>query len=108
MITLDELCGVLDRLGLPWANEGFADDERPDVPYIVLEADFEEVAYADDMPWARWMPYEILLYTSNRSYETEARVADLLDEAGCAYEKSITHNDGERLVEASFSVCVTE
>ena len=108
MITLDQLCGVLDGLGIPWANEGFSDDDKPAPPYMSLEAGFGETAYADNAAWARWMPYEILLYTAQRSYDLESKIADALDASGCAFEKAITHLDGERLIEASFSVIVNE
>lgn len=108
MITLDELCDALDGLGVEWANEGFGDDEKPAPPYMVLAAGFGETAYADNAAWARWMPYEILLYTAQRSYELEGNIAAALDAAGCAFEKSVTHADGEHLIEASFAVNVTE
>lgn len=51
MITLDQLCGVLDGLGIPWANEGFSDDDKPAPPYMSLEAGFGETAYADNAAW---------------------------------------------------------
>ena len=107
-MTLDDLCKLIDGLGIPWANEGFNDDEKPAPPYISLEAGFSETSYADNAAWARWMPYEILLYTAQRSYGIESEIASALDAAGCAFEKSITHFDGEHLIEASFAVNVTE
>lgn len=108
MISLDELCNVLDTLKIPWANEGFNENDKPEPPYISLEAGFEESAYADNKAWASWMPYEILLYTAQRDYELESKIATALDEAGCAFGKSVTHDDGESLVEAIFTVNVTE
>lgn len=108
MMTLDALCAALDSLGIPWANEGFTDDDRPAPPYISLEAGFEEVAYADNAAYARWMPYEVLLYSPQRAYGLEAEVGAALDAAGFAYEKAITHFDGEHLIEAAFTVNVTE
>lgn len=108
MRTLDELCGVLDGLGIEWANEKFSNEETPAPPYIVLEAGFEDAAYADNAAWARWMPYEILLYTQQRDYAAEGKIGAALDGAGIAYTKSVAHYDGESLVEASFSVNVTE
>lgn len=107
-MTLDDLCKLIDGLGIQWANECFTDDENPAPPYIILEAGFGETSYADNAAWARWMPYEILLYTAQRAYGIESEIAAALDAAGCAFEKSITHVDGERLIEASFAVNVTE
>ncbi len=108
MISLDDLCAVLNSLQIPWANEGFNENDKPEPPYISLEAGFEESTYADNASWARWMPYEILLYTAHRSYELERRIKKALDGAGCAFEKSVSHIDGERLIEACFTVNVAE
>lgn len=108
MITLDQLCGVLDGLGIPWANEGFSDDDKPAPPYMSLEAGFGETAYADNKAWASWMNYEILLYTAHRSYELESRIEAALDKAGCAFSESVMHADGESMIVASFSVSVQE
>lgn len=107
-MKLDDLCTLLDGLGIPWANEGFRDDTKPAPPYISLEAGFGEAAFADNTAWQRWMPYEILLYTAQRSYDLESKIAAALDAAECAFEKSITRVDGERLIVACFSVNVTE
>ena len=36
MITLDQLCGVLGGLGIPWANEGFSEDDKTAPPHMSL------------------------------------------------------------------------
>lgn len=108
MIGIDDLCALLDGLGVDWVNEQYANGEEPTPPYICLTAGYEETAYADNKAYARWMPYEILLYTRTRDYALEKRIAQALDDAECAYSKTITHYDGEHLIEASFSVSVTE
>ena len=57
----------------------------------------------------------VLLLTLNRPQARNAlnnalltQIADALDASGCAFEKAITHLDGERLIDASFTVNVTE
>ena len=59
MMNLDDLCKLLDGLGIPWANEDFTDDEKPAPPYIVLSAGFGETLYADNVAWISWMPCEV-------------------------------------------------
>lgn len=108
MITLDELCTVLDGLGVPWTNEGYTDDDRPEPPYISLEAGPGETVYADNIAWASWMNYEILLYTAHRSYDLEKKIEAALDAAGCAFSESVGSADNERMVLAAFSVSVQE
>lgn len=108
MIGLDGLCSVLDGLGIEWTNEKFGSEDAPAPPYICLQAGFEETAYADNMAYARWMPYEILLYTSQRDYGLEQQIASALDAHEIAYSKSVAHFDSESLIEAAFTVSVTE
>lgn len=108
MTSLDEVCLILDLIGIPWANERFDEDEQPAPPYICLQAGFGDAAYADDAAYIRWMEYEILLYTRERAYDIEERIGAALDGIGCGFEKTITHYDGERLIEASFTVYLSE
>ena len=107
-MKIDDLCKLLDGLGIPWTNEGYTEEDRPEPPYISLEADFGGTSYADNKAWASWMNYEILLYTAHRAYELEDKIESALDAEGCAYSESVTHVDGERLVVASFYVSVQE
>jgi hypothetical protein len=108
MRSLDDLTAALDGLGIEWANEKFSSGQKPAPPYIVLEAGFEEAAYADNAAYARWMPYEVLLYTAQRDYSNEQRIAAALGAAEIDYTKAVTHFDGEGLIEADFTVYVTE
>lgn len=108
MIGLKELCALLDSLGIPWANQKFADGEEPEPPFICLVAGYNEAAYADNGTYLSWMPYDIALYTRHRDYETEKRIRAALDGAGCPYTLGITEIDSEELTEAAFTVNVDE
>lgn len=108
MKSLDDLATVLDGLGIEWANEKFSSGDKPAPPYIVLEAGYEEAAYADNKAYARWMPYEVLLYTAQRDYTTEQIIEKALESAEIDYTKAVTHFDNEGLIEADYTVYVTE
>lgn len=108
MIGLDELCGVLDGLGIPWANQRFADGEEPAPPFICLVAGYNESAYADNNAYLSWMPYDIALYTRHRDYAGEGRIRAALEAVECPYTLGITEIDSERLTEAAFTVNVRE
>lgn len=108
MIELKALCGVLDSLGIPWANQRFADGEEPAPPFICLVAGYNESAYADNSTYLSWMPYDIALYTRHRDYATEKRIRDALEAAECPYTLGITEIDSEELTEAAFTVNVAE
>lgn len=110
MILLDDLCDVLDSLGIPWTNEQPTDEQKSKIlpPYIALVAGYGETQYADNTAWLRWMPYDVALYTRHRDYALERKVAAALDDAGCAYTLGVTNIESEGLVEAAFSVDVDE
>lgn len=108
MKSLDDLISAVESLGIPWANGAFQDGEEPPPPFIVLVAGFSQSAYADNIAWARAMPYDVALYTRARDYELERRIGDAIEAAGIAYELAITHIDAEHLTEAAFSVAVSE
>lgn len=108
MIELKELCGVLDSLGIPWANQRFADGEEPEPPFICLVAGYNEATYADNGTYLSWMPYDIALYTRHRDYESEGRIRRALEAAGCPFTLGITNIDSEELTEAAFTVNVVE
>lgn len=108
MKTIKELCALIASLGIPWANGGFASGEEPEPPFIVLVAGFGAAFYADNAAHARWMPYDIALYTRRRDYATERRITAALDAAEIASTKTVTILESENLTEAAFSVNVTE
>ena len=108
MIALKALCGVLDSLGIPWANQRFADGEEPDPPFICLVAGYNDAAYADNGTYLSWMPYDIALYTRHRDYESEGRIRRALEIAECPFTLGITNIDSEELTEAAFTVNVAE
>ena len=108
MIGLKELCGVLDTLGIPWANQKFADGEEPSPPFICLVAGYDEAAFADNRAYLSWMSYDVALYTRHRDYANEKRIADALDSAECPYTLGITEIESEGLTEAAFTVNVAE
>ena len=108
IVSLDMLCDALDSLGIPWANQRFSDGEEPQPPFICLVAGFSGAAHADNAVWRDWMEYDVALYTRNRDYPTERKIAAALDALECTYTLAITPIDSENLIEAAFSVSVAE
>lgn len=108
MISLEDLCSLLDGLGIPWANQKFADGEEPAPPFICLVAGYAEAAYADNKTYLSWMPYDVALYTRHRDYATERRIREALESVECPYALGITDIDSEKLTEAAFTVNVSE
>lgn len=108
MVTLKRLCAALDSLGIPWANQRFADGQEPQPPFICLVAGYSGAAHADNGVWQGWMEYDVALYTRERDYASERRIAGALDAIECPHSLSVTQIDSENLIEAAFSVNVDE
>lgn len=87
---------MLESLGIPWANQKFADGEEPAPPFICLVAGYSEAAYADNNTYLSWMPYDIALYTRHRDYATEKRIRAALEAAEC-----LTRLASQRLIQKS-------
>lgn len=110
MITLRRLCAALDSTGIPWSNQRAheGDGQRLEPPYISLVAGYGDSAYADNRSWATWMGYDVALYTRERDYALERKVAAALEAAECPFTLAITEIESEGLIEAAFSVNVDE
>lgn len=108
MNSLDELAAVLKSFGLPFSNGAFQPDELPAPPYIEIEASYGEAAYADNVAYLRWMPYDCGLYCAERDYELEQRVETALNDAGFAYSKTVTPIDSEGVIEIAYQTNVFE
>lgn len=109
MTTLDELCGVIASVGLPWANTAFETEEDVLPPYIVLTRRPGTTYGADDLTWCVVAEYDIELYTEHRAYDLERRVTDALDEAGIYFsDGGVWPIPSEGLIEAVVTVTVQE
>ena len=82
MTTLDELCGVIGAIGLPWTNTEWTRDDDAQLPYIVLKKTGGTAHGANDATWCVVAEYDIELYTERRDYALERTVTDALDDAG--------------------------
>lgn len=109
MTTLDELCQVIDSIGLPWANTNFEREDDVSPPYIVLRKSDGSVIGANDSAWCHLVEYDIGLYTKRRDYALERTVMDALDGSGIFYDDGGFWELPEQgMVEAVFTVTVRE
>ena len=109
MTTLDELCGVLDNIGLPWTDTAWTRDDDATLPYITLVRHVGTSSGADDGTWCVVAEYDLELYTSERDYALEGAVAGALGAAGIYYDDGgVWPIPSEGMMEAVFTVTVRE
>lgn len=81
-MTLEELAGMLEETGFPFAYDHFAEGESPDPPFICYLLPGSDNFSADGRVYFRISEVRIELYTDRKDPGAEALVETVLDDAG--------------------------
>lgn len=103
-MTLEELAGMLEKTGFPFAYDHFAEGESPDPPFICYLLPGSDNFSADGRVYFRISEVRIELYTDRKDPGAEALVETVLDDAGIFYNKSEAWIQSERLYEVLYSM----
>ena len=89
-MTLEELAGMLEKTGIPFAYDHFAEGESPDPPFICYLLPGSDNFAADGRVYFRISEVRVELYTDRKNPEAEAEVETVLYNAGIFYNKCCT------------------
>ena len=103
-MTLEELAGMLEKTGFPFAYDHFAEGESPDPPFICYLLPGSDNFAADGRVYFRISEVRIELYTDRKDPVAEALVEKVLDDAGIFYNKSEVWIQSEKLYEVLYSM----
>ena len=103
-MTLEELAGMLEKAGFPFAYDHFAEGESPDPPFICYLLPGSDNFAADGRVYFRISEVRIELYTDRKDPGAEALVETVLDDAGIFYNKSEAWIQSEKLYEVLYSM----
>ena len=103
-MTLEELAGMLEKAGFPFAYDHFAEGESPDPPFICYLLPGSDNFAADGRVYFRISDVRIELYTDRKDPGAEALVETVLDDAGIFYNKSEAWIQSEKLYEVLYSM----
>ena len=103
-MTLEELAGMLEETGFPFASDPFAEGESPDPPFICYLLPGSDNFSADGRVYFRISEVRIELYTDRKDSGAEALVETVLDDAGIFYNKSEAWIQSEKLYEVLYSM----
>ena len=103
-LTLEELAGMLEETGFPFAYDHFAEGESPDPPFICYLLPGSDNFAADGRVYFRISEVRIELYTDRKDPGAEALVETVLDDAGIFYNKSEVWIQSEKLYEVLYSM----
>lgn len=100
---MEKIAAILEKIGLPFAYDHFAEGESPDPPFICYLVPNSDNFSADGRVYYKINEIHIELYTDCKDLSAEQKVEAVLDEHGIfmrkprygssrrAYTKSCTH-----------------
>lgn len=100
---MDELIAMLEKIGIPFAYDHFAEGESPDPPFICYLLPNSDNFSADGVAYHKIDEVRIELYTDRKDLTAEGKVTAVLDEHGIFYDQAEVWIDSEKLYEVAFS-----
>ncbi len=109
-MTMEELVAMLQKTGIPFAYDHFAEGESPEPPFICYLLPGSNNFAADGRVYFKINQVRMELYTDSKDLVVEAKVETVLDDSGIFYNKSEVWIQSEKLYEVlySFEVPVTD
>lgn len=100
---MDELLVMLNKMGIPFAYDHFAEGESPEPPFICYLLPQSDHFSADGKVYYKISGVHIELYTDIKDLSVEQKVEAVLDTHGIFYEKSEVWIESERLYEVLYT-----
>lgn len=102
-MTMEELVAMLQKTGIPFAYDHFAEGESPEPPFICYLLPGSNNFAADGRVYYKINQVRIELYTDSKDLAVERKVEMVLDESGIFYNKSEVWIQSEKLYEVLYS-----
>jgi len=102
-MTIEQLAGMLQDTGIPFAYDHFAEGESPEPPFICYLLPGSDNFAADGRVYFKINEVRVELYTDTKDVFVEKQVEDALDSQGIFYNKSEVWISEERLYEVMYS-----
>lgn len=102
-MTLEDLAGMLEKTGFPFAYDHFAEGESPDPPFICYLLPQSDNFSADGKVYLKVSSVNIELYTDSKDLAVEQKLEAVLDTHGIFYDKTEVWIESEKLYEVLYS-----
>ena len=102
-MTIENLVEMLQKTGIPFAYDHFAEGESPEPPFICYLIPGSNNFAADGKVYFRINQVRIELYTDSKDLAVERKVEMVMDESGIFYNKSEVWIQSEKLYEVLYS-----
>ncbi len=100
---MEKLIEIMNKTGLPFAYNHFAEGESPDPPFICYLVPNSNNFAADGKVYYKINELHIELYTDCKDLSAEQKLEDVLDAYGIYYEKSEVWIESEKLYEVLYT-----
>ena len=102
-MTIENLVEMLQKTGIPFAYDHFAEGESPKPPFICYLLPGSNNFAADGKVYFKINQVRIELYTDSKDLAVERKMEMVLDESGIFYNKSEVWIQSEKLYEVLYS-----
>ena len=102
-MTIENLVEMLQKTGIPFAYDHFAEGESPKPPFICYLLPGSNNFAADGKVYFRINQVRIELYTDSKDLAVERKMEMVLGESGIFYNKSEVWIQSEKLYEVLYS-----
>ena len=102
-MTIENLVEMLQKTGIPFAYDHFAEGESPKPPFICYLLPGSNNFAADGKVYFKINQVRIELYTDSKDLAVERKVEMVMDETGIFYNKSEVWIQSEKLYEVLYS-----
>ena len=96
-MTYQEVAGMVESMGLPFAYYEFPDDTEQVPPFICFWYPETDDFYADNQNYVGIRRLYVELYTDEKDFTLEAAVESALTANGLTFRRSDTYIDSERM-----------
>lgn len=100
---MEKIAAILEKIGLPFAYDHFAEGESPNPPFICYLIPNSDNFSADGRAYYKINEIHIELYTDCKDLSAEQKVEAVLDEHGIFYDKSEVWIEAEKLYEVLYT-----
>ena len=102
-MTIENLVEMLQKTGIPFAYDHFAEGESPKPPFICYLLPGSNNFAADGKVYFKINQVRIEIYTDSKDLAVERKVEMVMDESGIFYNKSEVWIQSEKLYEVLYS-----
>ena len=100
---MEKLIEIMNKTGLPFAYDHFAEGESPNPPFICYLVPNSDNFAADGKVYYKINELHIELYTDCKDLSAEQKLEDVLDAYSIYYEKSEVWIESEKLYEVLYT-----